>query len=111
VWFTAGAELRKNQFREESITSYDAAMKEHLTAVIEGLVAVAHRDPEAYRALYGIVREVWALDVRVAMEASTYGSEPETAISSVADLKPAAERLVMGLPDQIVGVLGERSEG
>ena len=80
-------------------------MKAHLTAVIEGLVAVAHRDPAAYRALFGITREVWALDLRVAGAAADYWSEPEAAIRSIAGLKPVAEQLVVGLPDQIVDVL------
>lgn len=105
TWFAAAAALRKERFGEESITNYDAAMKTHLTAVIEGLVAVAHRDPAAYRALLGITREVWALDLRVAGAAADYWSESEAAISSIAGLKPVAEQLVVGLPDQIVDVL------
>jgi hypothetical protein len=80
-------------------------MKTHFTAVIEGLVAVAHRDEAAYRALFGITREVWALDVRVAKAATAYWSEPEAAISKIANLKSVAEELELGLPDQIVGVL------
>jgi hypothetical protein len=51
-WFTGEAELRRKRFGEESIANYDAAMKTHLTAVIEGLVAVAHRDEAAYRTLF-----------------------------------------------------------
>lgn len=97
--------MRKKRFGEKSITNYDAAMKTHLEAVIEGLVAVAHRDEAAYRALFGITRQVWALDVRVAKAATDYWSEPEAAISKIANLKSVAEELELGLPDQIVGVL------
>jgi hypothetical protein len=106
TWFTGEAELRKSQFGKESITNYDAAMKTHLTAVIQALVAVAHRDEEAYRALFGIAREVWTLDVQVARAATEYWSEPEAAITKIANLKSLAEVLELGLPDQIVDVLG-----
>jgi hypothetical protein len=99
------------RFGEESITNYDAAMKTHLTAVIEGLVAVAHRDAAAYRALFGITRKVWALDVRVARAATDYWSEPEAAISKIAGLKSAAEELELGLPDQIVDILDVTRSG
>jgi hypothetical protein len=97
--------LRKTRFGQESITNYDAAMKTHLTAVIEGLVAVAHRDEAAYRALFGITREIWALDVQAARAATDYWSAPEAAITEIAKLKSAAELLELGLPDQIVDVL------
>lgn len=97
--------MRKTRFGEESITNYDAAMKAHLTAVIEALVAVAHRDEAAYRALFGITRKVWALDVHVARAATDYWSEPEAAIAEIANLKSAAEEFELGLPDQIVDIL------
>jgi hypothetical protein len=86
-------------------------MKTHLTAVIEGLVAVAHRDEAAYHALSGIAQEVWELDFRVAREATDYWSEPEAAISRIANLKSDAFELARGLPTQIVDVLraSERS--
>jgi hypothetical protein len=102
TWFTGEAELRKTQFGGESITNYDAAMKTHLAAVIEALVAVAHRDEEAYRALFGITQKVWALDGQVARAATDYWSEPEAAITKIANLKSAATHLELGLPDQIV---------
>jgi hypothetical protein len=107
TWFTAEADLRKKRFGEESITNYDAAMKTHLTAVIEGLVAVAHRDPEAFRTLFGIAERVWELDIRVAKEASDYWSEPEAAKSRIANLKSDAVALEYDLPPQIVDVLGD----
>jgi hypothetical protein len=80
-------------------------MKTHLTAVIEALVAVAHRDEAAYRALFGITRELWALDVRVARAATEYWSDSEAAIIKIASLKSLAEKLEIALPDQIVVVL------
>jgi hypothetical protein len=80
-------------------------MKTHLAAVIEALVAVAHRDEEAYRALFGITRKVWALDGHVARAATDYWSEPEAAITKIANLKSAAEDMELGLPNQIVEVL------
>jgi hypothetical protein len=76
TWFTGEAELRKTQFGGESITNYDAAMKTHLAAVIEALV--------------------------VARAATDYWSEPEAAITKIANLKSAATHLELGLPDQIV---------
>jgi hypothetical protein len=105
TWFTGEAELRTKRFGEESIANYDAAMKAHLTAVIEGLVAVAHRDKAAYRPLFRIAQKVWALDIRVAREATSYWSKPEAAVSGIASLKPEAEELERGLPDEIVDEL------
>jgi hypothetical protein len=85
-------------------------MKTHLASVIQGLVAVAHRDPEAYLALSEIAEEVWALDMRAATAADDYWSEPDDAIGKLADLKSDAETLEVGLPRQIADVLGGQQE-
>ena len=110
TWFTGEAKLRKTRFSKESIANYDAAMKTHLAAVIEALVAVAHRDEVAYRALFGITKDVWALDSQVAGAATDYWSEPEAAITEIANLKSVAVGLELALPDEIVGVL-DRKQG
>jgi hypothetical protein len=65
-------------------------MKTHLTAVIEGLAAVAHRDGAAYPTLYAIAEKVWELDKRVARDAADYWDDPEAAISKIANLKSDA---------------------
>ena len=79
TWFTTGAAMRSQLFSEQTITNYDTDMRTHLTATIQGLVAVAHRDEAAFRTLEQLVREVWSLDWQVASETAVYWSDPEAA--------------------------------
>lgn len=105
TWFTASAEMREHLFTEQTIIDYDTEMRARLAATIEGLVAVAHQDAEAYGKLAELTANVWELDWRVAQSASTYWSNPEKARNDIRSVTSEATALQNSLPRRIVGVL------
>jgi hypothetical protein len=111
TWFTTGAGMRSQLFSEQTITNYDTDMRTHLTATIQGLVAVAHRDEAAFRTLEQLVREVWRLDWQVASEAAVFWSDPEAARTNILGVSRTAIDLEQSLPQRIVDVLRSRPTG
>jgi hypothetical protein len=105
TWFTTGAEMRRQLFTEQTIIDYDTDMRAHLSAAIQSLVAVAHRDEAAFRALEEITKELWALDWRLAAAAAGYWSDPEAARTEISQGSGSAIALEQSLPHRIVGVL------
>lgn len=105
TWFTAGAKIRAQVFSEQSIIDYDSEMRAHLTGTIQGLVAVAHRDEAAFRALERLASEVWALDFRVASDAASYWSDREDGRTKISGSYSDAVALERSFPQRIVDVL------
>jgi hypothetical protein len=103
--FTSGAEIRARLFTEQTIIDYDTEMRAHLTGVIQGLVAIAHRDESAFRALERLAKEVWALDLRVASDAASYWSDRDAARMQISGAYRKAAGLEMSLPHRIVDIL------
>ena len=110
VWFTAAAGMREQRFTEQTILDYDADMRRHLTATIQGLVGVAHRDTAAFRALERLAREVWELDARVASQAAGHWTNPNEARARISEMMVESYELERSLPHRIVGVLEGRAE-
>jgi hypothetical protein len=108
VWFTAAAGMREQRFTEQTILDYDDAMRRHLTATIQGLVGVAHRDAAAFNALENLAQEVWELDGRVAGNAAGYWTNPNDARARISGLMVESYELERSLPHRIVGVLHGR---
>ena len=111
TWFTTAADMRASLFREQTILDYDTAMRAHLAATIESLVAVAHHDKEAYRILEELTREVWQLDWQVATDATGYWNDPGEAQTKISEAGRQAIALEMSLPRRIVDVLHRESGG
>jgi hypothetical protein len=105
TWFTSGAGMRSQLFTAETITAYDTDMRAHLTATIQGLIAVAHRDEAAFHTLEELVKEVWALDWQVASDAADFWSDPEAARTKISGATGRATTLEQSLPHRIVDVL------
>jgi hypothetical protein len=105
TWFTTAAGMREQLFTEQTIIDYDTDMRTHLTATIQSLVAVAHRDKEAFRTLEQLTKEVWALDWAVASHAAGYWSDPQEARTKIRGAAGQAILLEQSLPHRIVDVL------
>ena len=105
VWFAAAAGMREQRFTEQTILDYDGDMRRHLTATIQGLVGVAHRDVAAFGALEKLAQEVWALDARVASQAGAYWTNPNDARVRISDMLVESYELERSLPHRIVGIL------
>ena len=105
VWFTAAAGMREQRFTEQTILDYDDEMRRHLTATIQRLVGVAHRDAAAFAALEKLAQEVWELDGRVASQAAGYWTNPNEARTRISGLMVESYELERSLPHRIVGVL------
>ncbi|MGH3035950.1 MAG: hypothetical protein ACRDMU_02120 [Gaiellaceae bacterium] len=108
VWFTAAAGMREQRFTEQTILDYDDDMRRHLTATIQGLVGVAHRDAAAFTALEKLAQEVWELDGRVVGNAAGYWTNPNDARARISSMMVESYELERSLPHRIVGVLQGR---
>jgi hypothetical protein len=108
VWFTAAAGMREQRFTEQTILDYDDDMRRHLTATIQRLVGVAHRDAAAFTALEKLAQEVWELDGRVAGNAAGYWTNPNDARARISGLMVESYELERSLPHRIVGILQGR---
>ena len=97
--------MREQRFTEQTIIDYDADMRRHLTATIQSLVGVAHRDTAAFRALEQLAQEVWELDARVASQAGGYWTNPNDARVRISNMLIESYELERSLPHRIVGVL------
>jgi hypothetical protein len=111
TWFTSAAGIRSQLFTEQTIIDYDAEIRAHLTATIQGLVAVAHRDEAAFRTLEQVAKEVWDLDWHVAQDAAVFWSDPEDARTKIGARLSEAAALEQALPHRIVEVLQRRETG
>jgi hypothetical protein len=93
TWFTWAAEFRAQLFTEQTVIDYDTEIRAHLVAVIQSLVAVAHRDEGAFRTLVEIAKEVWVLDGAVGIDAAAYWTNSDNARTKVASYLSAAVQL------------------
>jgi hypothetical protein len=100
--------MREQRFTEQTILDYDDEMRRHLTATIQALVGVAHRDAAAFAALEKLAQEVWELDGRVAGNAAGYWTNPNEARVRISSLMVESYELERSLPHRIVGVLQGR---
>jgi hypothetical protein len=105
TWFTSAAGIRPQLFTAQTIIDYDTELRAHLTATIQGLVAVAHRDDAAFRTLEQLAREVWDLDWQVARDAATFWTDPDGARTKIGERLAEAAALEQALPHRIVEVL------
>ena len=100
--------MREQRFTEQTILDYDDDMRRHLTATIQALVGVAHRDAAAFAALEKLAQEVWELDGRVAGNAAGFWTNPNEARARISSLMIESYELERSLPHRIVGVLHGR---
>ena len=105
TWFTSAAAMRPQLFTEQTIIDYDTEIRAHLTATIQGLVAVAHRDEAAFGTLEQLAKEVWSLDWQVARDAANFWTDPEDARTTIGGRLAGAAALEQALPHRIVEVL------
>jgi hypothetical protein len=105
TWFAAAARMRAHVFNEQSIIDYDTAMRVHLGATVESLVAVAHQDKAAFLTLEQLANEAWELDGRVANYAAAYWTDAEGARTTIGGVQSEAYDLERRLPHRIVDVL------
>jgi hypothetical protein len=106
TWFTSSAQMRAQNFSEQTIVDYDTDMRGELAATIQSLVAVAYHDREAFDALEQVVRDVWKLDWQVASTAGGYWADPDGTRTAISSAVGEASALEMALPNRIVEILG-----
>jgi hypothetical protein len=110
VWFVWGAESRGPLFDQAIVVEYDAEMRTHFTAIIEGIVEVAHHDPVAFDALDGLAGEVFDFESKVSRHVARYLTDPEKVPPQFGALLNESYELTRGLPHRIVKVLNPAQE-
>jgi len=105
VWFMYAAGKRASNFNAQTIFDYDAEMRSHFTATMQGLVNLAHHDDVAFRALDQLATEIWDLDSKVSAEAANFSRNEDEVRTNLYDLLEPAYELMRSLPVRIVGVL------
>lgn len=106
TWFTASAQMRAQNFSEQTIIDSDTDMRAELAATIQSLVAVAYHDRDAFDALEQVARDVWQLDWQVARDAAGYWTDPDGTRTAISSAVSQATALEMALPHRIVEILG-----